>query len=752
MARYSVDINANIKGFEELDNIEKQIKNIQNYAKKPIDINFRVDAKNADISKQMMIAGKSAASAFAKGFSSIDSMSIDNFAKTKQKYLDIFNDIQKQLAKTTGSSFEKVSIDEKQINKWANEYVNTQQKAFEKIEKEAIKQQQNLNKIREKEAASYANPYKDAYQSIGDKSDIQKQMSEYYTNLEKEAIKQQQQITKIKKEAESGLFEYRTVKNQSFLDKYTDQDSEALNHARKQIETINKLQSALKSGNLSNDDIVSTYSKLSDELDKLSYSMKQVGVESSKTLDPGVANAGANKVKAYYEQNTKAVKKYGDQLKEIEEQYRRAKTEEDKLVAERNFNQLKSQISAEGLTGKSYIDEFKRAFGQIAEFAGIYGAIQNVIYELPRQMVHNVLEVDDAMTNLQMATGVTNDKAKELMSTYNQLGDDLKALGTDVAASATEWMKQGKSIQESQKLAKDSIVLSKIGDLSAEESTKTITAAMKSYDLDESEVMGFIDKISAIDMASATDVGGLADAFNKVAANARNAGIETEKVLAYAATIGETTQEGMDSVGTSLNSIFSRMGNIKLSRLKDPTTNEDLSNVETSLRNVGIELRESTGQFRDFDEVLDETASRWSTFSEVTQRSIASSFAGTHHMNEFLVLMQNYSKAQEYMQIATDSSGESLKKYEAYTESAQGKIEGFKNSFQTLSTTTLNADIFKGVVDGGTAFLNILTKIMDVGGGLPTITASIAGIMSAKGKGKQNNNCRSLNALSYKIA
>lgn len=573
MARYSVDINSNIKGFEELDNIEKQIKNIQNYVKKPIDINFRVDAKNADISKQMMSAGKSAASAFAKGFSSVDSMSVDEFAKLKQKYLDIFNDIQKQLAKTTGSSFEKVSVDEKQINKWANEYVNVQQKAFEKIEKEAIKQQQTLNRIREKESASYANPYTDAYQSIGKQSNIQREMSEYYTRIEK----QQQQITKIKKEGESGLFEYRTTKNQSFLDKYTDQSSEALDRAREKIETINKLQSALKSGNLSDDDIISTYSKLNDELDKLSYSMKEVGLQNSKTLDVGVADTKANKVKAYYEENTKAVKKYGDQLKEIEAEYRRAKTVEDALITDKKYNQLKSQISAEGLTGKSHIDEFKRAFGQIAEFAGIYGAIQNVIYEVPRQMVQNVLEVDDAMTNLQMATGVTNDKAKELMSTYNQLGDDLKALGTDVAASATEWMKQGKSIQESQKLAKDSIVLSKIGDLSAEESTKTITAAMKSYDLDESEVMGFIDKISAIDMASATDVGGLADAFNKVAANARNAGIETEKVLAYAATIGETTQEGMDSVGTSLNSIFSRMGNIKLSRLKDPESGEDLN-------------------------------------------------------------------------------------------------------------------------------------------------------------------------------
>ena len=42
-----------------------------------------------------------------------------------------------------------------------------------------------------------------------------------------------------------------------------------------------------------------------------------------------------------------------------------------------------------------------------------------------------------------------------------------------------------------------------------------------------------------------------------------------DKLLGYLATIGETTQEGMSSVGTGLNAIFSRMGNIKLARLKD---------------------------------------------------------------------------------------------------------------------------------------------------------------------------------------
>ena len=179
-------------------------------------------------------------------------------------------------------------------------------------------------------------------------------------------------------------------------------------------------------------------------------------------------------------------------------------------------------------------------------------------------------------------------------------------------------------------MAQDSIVLSKIGDLSSEDATKTITAAMKSYDLTESEVMSFIDQISAIDMASATDVGGLATAFNEVAANAKQAGVETQELLSYAAVIGETTQEGMASVGTSLNAIFSRMGNIKLARLKDYENNgEDLSNVETVLRGVGINLRSSTNEFRDFDEVLAETASRWSSFSGVQQRAVAQAFAGS---------------------------------------------------------------------------------------------------------------------------
>lgn len=118
-------------------------------------------------------------------------------------------------------------------------------------------------------------------------------------------------------------------------------------------------------------------------------------------------------------------------------------------------------------------------------------------------------------------------------------------------------------------------------------------------------------------------------------------------------------------------------------------------------------------------------------------------------MNEILVLMQNYGDVQKYMEEAANSSGTSMQKYEAYTDSLAGKIEGFTNSFQTLSSTFLNTDLFGGAIDTGTQFLNILTKIIDTAGGLPLAFGALTTILGAKGHGKQSH---SLLALHYKVA
>lgn len=542
---------------------------------------------------------------------------------------------------------------------------------------------------------------------------------------------------KIRYNVETGNYAARSSKMEKQLSVYSGQDTENVAKATTALKTYNEELGNLQnhfngSKRMNGSELAASFERMTKAGDTFKNTLSQINDTQSKNLATGVAERGANKIAAYYEANSKAVKKYGASLKELESQYRNAKTVEDKGNIENEFSTLKSRISAEGLTGKSGLDEAKRAFKQIGQFAMTYGLIQNTVMQIPSQMISAVKDYDSAMTNMQMATGISNNQAQELMNTYSDMGKQLKVTGVDVATSATEWMKQGKTIEESNKLAQDSIVLSKIGDLSSDDATRTITAAMKSYDLNESQVMDFVDQISAIDMASGTDVGGLANAFNEVAANANQAGISTKQLLSYAAVIGETTQEGMSSVGTSLNAIFSRMGNIKLSRLKDyQNGGEDLSNVETVLKGVGISLRDTDGEFKNFGDVLDDTAARWSDFGTVQQRAVAQAFAGTNHMNDFMVLMQQYSKAQEYMQTASDASGTSMEKYGAYTDSFEGKLEGLKSTFESLSNTVVNSDFLKGTIDTGTQALEVFDKVTN---SLGVINTAAIGLGIFQGK------------------
>ena len=543
--------------------------------------------------------------------------------------------------------------------------------------------------------------------------------------------------SKLKYNIDTGKYAAASSRMSKQLGAYGTQDTANIQKATAALASYNqaldKLQNHYNGSNvLGKKQLQQTFQDMTKAGDTFKNTLSQIRDESSKALSPTVASASGNKVVEYMNANSRAVKKYGASLKTLEQQYRSMTTIEEKANYDKVFANLKSRISAEGLSGNSWFGELKRATGQIAQFAGVYGMLQNTVMQIPYKAITAVKDYDAAMTNMQMATGISNTQAQELMNTYSDMGKQLKVTGVDVATSATEWMKQGKTIEESNKLAQDSIVLSKIGNLSSDDATRTITAAMKSYDLNESQVMDFVDQISAIDMASATDVGGLADAFNEVAANANQAGISTKQLLSYAAVIGETTQEGMSSVGTSLNAIFSRMGNIKLSRLKDyQNGGEDLSNVETVLRGVGISLRDTDGEFRNFGDVLDETAGRWSEFGTVQQRAVAQAFSGTNHMNDFMVLMQLYSKAQEYMQIADDASGTSMEKYSAYTDSLEGKLEGLKSTFESLSSTVLDSDALKGFVSGGTEVLGLIDKLTNSLGVMGTVAVG-AGIFQGK--------------------
>lgn len=691
-----IKVDFNIDGMNNLNKINGMFKNIEKNNK----INVKADMDTSGIKKGLsdierakrsvstlkIDADVSKANADFKKFESLTTSSVE---KARKLLSDINKDINNVKLAPNDSimeiNFNKLTSD---LEKYRNQIkvVQNEQKEFTKLLRSSEKAQHDL-----------------------------------------ESYKVQSNIAKMKSELNSFSESYDIDKNkfeniESIIKEYSD--------------TMDKLRRHYDNNDsfvLDTDELSADLNKANLAVERFENTMSELKHSVKGTLNSLESSILSNDIQKYMKENTRLTKEYEDALNDLS---RRAASGEN---VRKQFASAKSEIALKGLNGKSFIDEIARGFKQIGQFATTYGVIQDVFMDGGRKMVSNVVTVNDAMTDLRMATSLSNDEAYKMMDTYYELGDKLKATGIDIAKSSTEWLKQGKAIQEASKLTEDSIVLSKIGDLSSEEATKTITAAMKSYNIAEDQVMGFVDQISAIDMASATDVGGLATAFNEVAANAKTAGVETQNLLSYAAVIGETTQEGMASVGTSLNAIFSRIGNIKLSRLKDYETGEDLSNVETVLRGVGISLRDTQDEFKDFDLVLSETAEGWKTFSGVQKRAVAQAFAGTHHMNEFMVLMEQWGNVEKYIDIANNASGESMEKYAAYQESISGKMEGFENKFQSLSTSLLSSDVFGFLVDSGSSLIGVLDTILNKFGSFSSLLGLFSGtVLSKKGLGNDN--------------
>lgn len=374
-------------------------------------------------------------------------------------------------------------------------------------------------------------------------SDVQKQVEKQHKEQEKQysnwfnqALKEQEKkdsyVENVSRNLGNKSYDANLAAQQNKLNSYYAGTQEYKNASKsfkeyeKNVQDLQKLhtQYQAKPTTANQDAIIQQNEKVIQSYEKLNNEMKILNSTQTKALNPGEGSIQANKIRTYLENNTKAAKDYGDVLEDIAKKSESATTKGELQGANQDFKKIQSEISARGLTGNSMFSEVKRGFSQISQFVGTYGILQSGMNKA-QEMVQNTYDVDSAMTQLQMATSVSNDKAKDLMKTYSNMGHQLKATGTDVAASSTEWMKQGQSVEKSNKLAENSIKLSKVGDLTSENATKYLTSARKGYGITSAEdTLKIVDKMSSVDMASATDVGGLAEGMSEVATNANLAG------------------------------------------------------------------------------------------------------------------------------------------------------------------------------------------------------------------------------------
>ena len=147
--------------------------------------------------------------------------------------------------------------------------------------------------------------------------------------------------------------------------------------------------------------------------------------------------------------------------------------------------------------------------------------------------------------------------------------------------------------------------------------------------------------------------------------------------------------------------LYSRYGNVKSGKFVAGAGDEEnteefeaLNDIEKVLNKIGISMRDTSAEFRNFDDVLAEIAAKWATLSDVERNAISTAFAGTRQREVFNVLMENFDEVDKFERIAESSAGSTAQKMDIYSDS----LEASKNRV-TAATEELTQNIFGGNLD-----------------------------------------------------
>lgn len=228
--------------------------------------------------------------------------------------------------------------------------------------------------------------------------------------------------------------------------KYENSQIQGLQQAREAAAAYNAELQKLKSSydastntfKLPDREVNQSYTKMAQSAEKYANAMSMVRAESSMMIKDGANITAANQVDAWASKNTRALKKYGDELTRISNQMRSTQDAYELKDLQGQYRNIRLQAQAEGLTGNSMWSSLKQSFGKISAFTGIY-ALTSQIQQVPIKMVEAVRDINKAQIELRKVSSASD---TELESYWNRASDAAKTYGatiSDVIQSTADW-------------------------------------------------------------------------------------------------------------------------------------------------------------------------------------------------------------------------------------------------------------------------------------------------------------------------
>ena len=422
--------------------------------------------------------------------------------------------------------------------------------------------------------------------------------------------------------------------------------------------------------------------------------------------------------------NSKAMKAYGGQINDIISKMgnlgtKLPKKEFDNLVGQ--FKTIQNQARLTGNIGKTFGDKMNNAWQKFGQW-GLATRSMMALWNEFKKGINLVKDLDSALTNINYTMNVSKTQLADIGNSSIKMAKDLKTSTKNVLESVTLYANAKETADSILKKSEAAIMLSNVTGMGGGESAKMLQSVMNQFDMTQDDLMQISDTIQTVSQNMAYDfsqgVQEIAGGIERSGSVAKSAGLDLAEYASMLGLVIEKTGLSGETIGTAYRTILTR---ITKASAVDGTSAEDISAAEKSLKAVGVQVRESAGEFRDMTDIMRDLGKVWNDLDDVQQSNISFQIAGTRQTNIIKTLLTNWEDYESLVAKAGDSAGTTMENQEKHAESYKGELAELSATAESFWKNFLNSSAFKAGTNFLTGILSLLDKISGTMGTLGTI-------------------------------
>lgn len=475
---------------------------------------------------------------------------------------------------------------------------------------------------------------------------------------------------------------------------------------------------------------------LTKELNDATTAVAELKAHLDQAVNVNTGNLDFSKLNESLKRSGKTLSAYGEQLQKLGPDGQKA------------FQQLAQSITNAEIP-------IKRSNAAVQE---LWVSLKNTArWQMSSSMLHGFIgaiqsaygyakDLNESLNKIRIVTGHNIDYMDKFAERANKAAKALSATTLDYTNASLIYYQQGLSDKEVEDRTAITLKMANVANESAATISDQLTSVWNNFYDGSESLEHYADAMVRLGADTASSSSEISEGLQKFSSVASTIGLSFDNAAAALATITATTRESADIVGTALKTLFSRIQGLKLGETLDDGT--DLNKYSTALHKVGIEVKDTDGQLKDMDVILDEMGTKWNTWSRDTQVALAQTVAGVRQYTQLMTLMNNYDFYKENAKRAKNADGSLQEQADIYAESWEAARNRVRAAWEGIYANLVDDKAFIKALNIIEKLLTYFDNLIDTVGGLGGVLTTLGAILT---KVFSNQIAQSISNIAYNL-